>query len=874
MKLLKASIENFGKFSRTEFDFNSGLNPFIHENGWGKTTLSNFIKAMFYGMEHTTSKDAEKHDIVKYKPWQGGEFGGSLEFEHNDKKYKILRKFGKSAREDTFQLIDLATNKPSSDYSENIGNEIFNINRETYGRSVHVILSETPAGSTDISAKLTNLIEAGDISSFDEAFKKLNEKARAIVPLKRTSTNRGLLSSKEDAIDKDTEELKNIKSLELQNQDLQNKINIIKKDVKSLEIKQKDISKVLSESAKYESKMRYEQLQDDLKNAETDSKKFKEFFNGTVPDSSYLENIKKLSSEYVTVTSNIAKGSANQGEIDQYNQLKENFGGDIPDEQKIKECVEANAQHSKLMQLNGEKKLSETETADFNKLREKFQDKGISREIIDSNTQKFNSISNLDNQIVVTQQEVLVKENSLNVEKIYRQNNAKQIICFILGSLSIVAGAVLYLMMNNLTGALYSAGAGLVLFVLGFIFKPAKKDFSTQQNEIDELKKQLEALQNKRGSVEKEVAAFINSIIPGAETQFTILNQISVEYSRYETLLSKYNDYMNWVNDNKDSLENYNKVLKEFALRYSKSNSIEDMGTKIQIVSDKVNKFYILQKKINSDNENSNEKNELEKKLTAILADFKTNKSLSFEKQVDEIVEKINNLKNADDSIKIAAQKIEEFENDPKNDVKSFENLKKPEKSADELNGELQIITDQVNSKNKEISAYQQQMDVNYSLIDKKSDIETDIVRCREEAGQLKEEYDILTKTIGFLAEAKEKINASYSDPMKTGFAKYLNLVGGNLKLSIDTDLKVSVESGTQLYGSEFLSEGYKDLVNFCSRMALVDALFKDVKPPVILDDPFVNLDDDKVDNALNIVKEMAKEKQIFYFTCHKSRQI
>lgn len=56
--------------------------------------------------------------------------------------------------------------------------------------------------------------------------------------------------------------------------------------------------------------------------------------------------------------------------------------------------------------------------------------------------------------------------------------------------------------------------------------------------------------------------------------------------------------------------------------------------------------------------------------------------------------------------------------------------------------------------------------------------------------------------------------------------------------------------------------------------MALVDALFKDIKPPIILDDSFVNLDDNKVEKALNLLKDISKEKQFLYFACHNSRKI
>ena len=51
MKIVKLHIENFGKLSNFDLSFSSELNQFIHENGWGKSTLCAFIKAMVYGLE-------------------------------------------------------------------------------------------------------------------------------------------------------------------------------------------------------------------------------------------------------------------------------------------------------------------------------------------------------------------------------------------------------------------------------------------------------------------------------------------------------------------------------------------------------------------------------------------------------------------------------------------------------------------------------------------------------------------------------------------------------------------------------------------------------------------------------------------------------
>ena len=55
-------------------------------------------------------------------------------------------------------------------------------------------------------------------------------------------------------------------------------------------------------------------------------------------------------------------------------------------------------------------------------------------------------------------------------------------------------------------------------------------------------------------------------------------------------------------------------------------------------------------------------------------------------------------------------------------------------------------------------------------------------------------------------------------------------------------------------------------------RLALVDAMYGEEKPFLILDDPFVNLDQEKVTAGNELLNEVSKEYQVIYFTCHDSR--
>ena len=58
-----------------------------------------------------------------------------------------------------------------------------------------------------------------------------------------------------------------------------------------------------------------------------------------------------------------------------------------------------------------------------------------------------------------------------------------------------------------------------------------------------------------------------------------------------------------------------------------------------------------------------------------------------------------------------------------------------------------------------------------------------------------------------------------------------------------------------------------------CMRLALVDALFPETRPFVILDDPFVNLDDKHLSQALALLQDLSQNRQILYLYCNTSRR-
>ena len=83
MKLKSLHITNYGKLSNYDYTFGN-ISSFCEDNGYGKTTITSFIIAMFYGLEGYTKTTKDFVDRKHFYPFKGGTFGGNIVFEYNN----------------------------------------------------------------------------------------------------------------------------------------------------------------------------------------------------------------------------------------------------------------------------------------------------------------------------------------------------------------------------------------------------------------------------------------------------------------------------------------------------------------------------------------------------------------------------------------------------------------------------------------------------------------------------------------------------------------------------------------------------------------------------------------------------------------------
>jgi DNA repair exonuclease SbcCD ATPase subunit len=82
-----------------------------------------------------------------------------------------------------------------------------------------------------------------------------------------------------------------------------------------------------------------------------------------------------------------------------------------------------------------------------------------------------------------------------------------------------------------------------------------------------------------------------------------------------------------------------------------------------------------------------------------------------------------------------------------------------------------------------------------------------------------------------------------------------------------DLGIKVFAPERDDWVDVSSLSQGTLDLVYLAARIGLVRLVTGDRRPPLVLDDPFVTLDDARAERALALLKEISADFQVIYLT-------
>lgn len=796
MKLLACHIENFGKLSNLSFQFQDGINVIHQPNGWGKSTFAVFLKVMFYGFDSKKETGAFEKERVLYRPWQGGVFGGELDFEVNGKAYRISRTFGRTEKTDEFHLYDLYTNLESSDYSTNIGMELFDLDSASFKRTIFIGQNDCNYAVSDcINAKLGNLAEnTDDMNNFESAIQHLKGISNHLTPDRVT----GSIKKRKNTITHLTQELRMLDSAQEGFDAVKEKIKDVSIEIEELsEARQNygaDLVIASEESRKKELRKQYDALCKDVEEKETHFSKLKPIFPNGVPTKEELKEQMQNVRNMQDCKARLEGWQLTTEEQEVFwEELEHMFENGVPEKTEINASLE---------QLASAEKQKENLTS-------------------------LKTHMNFLNQKLEEELEVPVFEKMTHKIPLF------------VGGATILAGIFVFVLWYMQIFSVANEDYLLISVLFAVLFGTACMTIGF--------------IQVRRGKKEKE------------------LWQMSVK-NEYEELESRYKELEKQATETEEQMQKVYETVGAFLGRFRVTCNSEEYSAKLYELKNQLSEYERLWAKLK---ESEKEQQILEtetQKVDAFLETYACEKTQDYLAVLSYYQEKAAEFLIAESSYQEACAKQEEFE---KNQEASFwAKMVDCPYTIEELNQKIQETDRKIEERKKAKAHYEKQYESLQEQLDLRDEKQAELEEqlCQQEEDRKK--YTIVKLTQEYLTKAKEQFTARYMDPIANAFTKYYEMLTGDTQKlwSIDANINLKLKELGELREIKWFSAGSQDLLGVCMRLALVDVMYQVEKPFLILDDPFVNLDEEKTKAGNQLLPEVAKEYQIVYFTCHDSR--
>lgn len=856
MKLLRCHVENFGILSDFDLTFTEGLNVLCRENGFGKSTLAAFLKAMFYGLPKTRAKASERK---RYDPWQGGKYGGFLEFEYRGNQYRVTRYFGK--KEDSFSLTDLTNRAESTAFSENLGEELFQLDGDSFARSTFVpqLSDREITATTSIRTKLTNLVEnTNDLNNYDTAMKQLQEYRKSLKLFKgeggQTAQLRRECRELETSIHSAAEKKEPLEAVFQQIDALNREKNEKTAQQAFLreQIRQADAQKALRLQQE-----NLEQLRGQVRGREKELAGLDEQYPKGYPSLEALETQKENLTRALHARQRMESRATadadgiSEEEREELSALNRLFSQGVPGEEALEGWEKLRQERDICLHSREVGGLSAQEQADYRYLKKTFAQGAPEIAQIQEAQRQSGRIAQLQ---------------SLQHTKTDRPVRDRTIVQMIAGSVLLLFGLVMLAMKLPLLGGCALALGGGVLLLGVFAGKrsaaAANAAAEAEARELADLQRQLSAFLGRYGmdasDPEEKLAALLT------------------DRQRYLDLSRRNTEWAEQRRQTEARLGQIQSTLQQTFEKFYPGECYDDGF--IKKLREAVERYRHLNWRVAEERERRSRENDqdcqevrqatdaVQQFLEAFGLSGQTASECLQKAQADVhrrklLCEELENAKNAlDDFLK------------KNGDVGPAQQNALPEAEVLEQQERLnQARLDELEQELQQARAQRRSLQASVECI---PEWEDRLTALEDDLREAERKCDLTDRTMALLEKAKDALANSYMDKIEQGFRSYTQqLFPRQLgSVMVDKDLQPHIDVRGAAREVESFSTGLADSILLCMRLALVDALFGEETPFLILDDPFVNLDDEHTHLALALLQKMAEKHQILYLVCNTGR--
>ena len=848
MFLKTIHINKYGKLSNYHLDLDKKT-VICEKNGFGKSTICSFIKSMFYGLD-TTRSDAfneRKH----YYPFSGGNFGGYIVFDHEGKEYRIERTFDpKNAPKDKLTVFE--NGNETKKFAPDPGTSIFGFNRDNFERLILINSDKIEIkADSDINAKLNNYVEnVGEDFDIDKALDKTDKYVKALV--------KDIAAVKKEIAD-DTKE---IYTEEAVKKSLENKYIELNKLEKEDKKARSEFEKAALLSASNEKWKTYDRMMKEAKDKADETKRFGVMYPKGFPGEEKLEELKDIKEKLNVLSSELSKPEIAEDKKSEYESLKKRYGENIPDKNILDEIKNKTDEYSKIeteihnYEIKGEDRREK-------ELEYHFKDTDIDDVSLQNLENEVNHEKELEKELIDIPKKVQIKETVTLQEK--KKTKKGLFIALIIVSLILAgAGVALISSVLPLGIALLALGIILLIFDMFIYFTTSVKNISTEsektiEQDNPEYLSKNEELLNQKHKIENIFAKYRYE-----GTDYSVLLYKAVnDYKEYTSLLANKKLEADKYYRNKTEKEKIEGELNDFFAYYGLKNTPFDEG--LDTIKAEVLTYVRLGKEISDAKEKRAEDTKKAEYYKTKYYSFYEEFGISEDKEIGDIISDMKISENLENEYLKKSKEAEEY----------FKNNSLDERPC-EKDYDLDSLKQNSETKTKEYLLLKQIVESDEAKTENLDELKSKVSENNIKLKSLEEEAELYKALTEEIKAADQILKDRYIGPVREKFGYYASIIEETLgeNMSMDKNYKISFDIEGGLRSSEHLSDGYFAMCALCFRLAILDNMFADGQPFIILDDPFSSLDKDHLKKASDLVTKLSSERQIIYFTCHESRII
>lgn len=839
MKLISCYIESFGGLSGYKKQFNTEFDAFFQRNGTGKTTLSAFILAMLYGMDSLRTTDKGLKDRARYLPWGGGKYGGSLTLESKGKLYRIERTFdSKSETKDALTVYDLQSGEkilPSSspgEYFLGIPKESFLATACFTGKEQGSILGMMP--------RISSYVEGiNDTDFYDKALSALLKASKNY-----SKRNSGSIDKCKDEIKKCTADKNRCISASALAEDYQKKLADNEKKQKPIADRMVFLSK---HAGLLEQKRQLETHKEQVAEAKGRLDSFIEQHGASFPSD---EQIARFDRKALNIDA-----QRKQAERSVEDEALENA---LIEEQKLygklqeKQFEDVSNDADALRKVNADlKRISDPgKSAEYDALHQRFA-KDLPSE------GEIHMLRSMENGMKAKE----IAEEQLSKEREKRSTSMKKLGTGVLiaGVLLLLCAIVLFFVMTVL--GVVAVAIALVLLVIGAVVLNQAKG-ATKANAAPDYLKEQKMIEDRLLSLGYKVndrSLFLSRLYDDRKRYLELKEELKKASVEADELL-------------KTQQELVSKLDSFFAPYPLPSCEYEKKLTTLK------SQYLQYLQNVKTVQNRSAERTNAAKEAGRMQIELRTALLCYLKEQHEEASEEV--------LLKTVKQYAKDFTELSKEYISRKADLEKYEKSVDlsaiseaepPREGEWEELNSTLEELKKSAADDRLALENALEIAEGLAEAEDELLALEEKLEQECDRLRILELTSSLLEDTHNELVNKYTEPVRSAYEEYALQIDPALCEGLKvmpSDMSLQFERNGELRKSDNFNSAFVVLSNVCMRLAILKVAYPEERPFLVLDDPFVYLDDENCKKALEALKKLSSDTQILYFTCHSGRTI